>query len=48
MIARSIRLALDSGLFERVIVSTDDEEIAALALARGGTGAIYASGGPGR
>lgn len=35
MIARSIRLALDSGLFERVIVSTDDEEIAALAWARG-------------
>ncbi len=35
MIARSIRLALDSGLFERVLVSTDDEEIATLALARG-------------
>ncbi|MBV6750754.1 pseudaminic acid cytidylyltransferase [Pseudomonas chlororaphis] len=35
MIARSIRLALDSGLFEQVIVSTDDEEIAALARARG-------------
>ncbi|WP_248799530.1 pseudaminic acid cytidylyltransferase [Pseudomonas sp. MWU13-2105] len=35
MIARSIRLALDSALFEQVIVSTDDEEIAALARARG-------------
>jgi N-acylneuraminate cytidylyltransferase len=31
MIARSIRVALESGLFSRVVVSTDDEEIAGLA-----------------
>jgi N-acylneuraminate cytidylyltransferase len=31
MIARSIRVALECGLFSRVVVSTDDEEIAALA-----------------
>ncbi|MGY2199192.1 cytidylyltransferase domain-containing protein [Pseudomonas gingeri] len=31
MIARSIRLALACGLFDRVMVSTDDPEIAALA-----------------
>lgn len=31
MIARSIRIALDSGLFAQVVVSTDDEEIAELA-----------------
>ncbi|MFW0758847.1 pseudaminic acid cytidylyltransferase [Pseudomonas sp. H11T01] len=35
MIARSIRTALSSGLFEQVVVSTDDEEIAALARACG-------------
>lgn len=35
MIARSIRTALDSGLFNEVIVSTDDEEIAQLAQAHG-------------
>ena len=35
MIVRSIRTALDSGLFERVVVSTDDAEIAELALAHG-------------
>ncbi|WP_347911176.1 pseudaminic acid cytidylyltransferase [Pseudomonas grandcourensis] len=35
MIVRSIRTALDSGLFERVVVSTDDEEIAQLARAHG-------------
>jgi len=35
MIARSIRTALASGLFERVVVSTDDREIADLALAEG-------------
>lgn len=35
MIARSIRTALQSGLFEQVVVSTDDEEIAALARACG-------------
>lgn len=35
MIARSIRTALDSGLFEQVVVSTDDVEIAELALAHG-------------
>jgi len=35
MIARSIRTALDSGLFEQVVVSTDDEEIAELAQAHG-------------
>ncbi|MFM9384584.1 pseudaminic acid cytidylyltransferase [Pseudomonas sp. UV AK001] len=35
MIARSIRTALDSGLFEQVVVSTDDEEIAELAQAYG-------------
>ena len=32
MIARSIEAALQSGCFERVIVSTDDEEIAEVAL----------------
>lgn len=37
MIARSIRTALNSGLFEQVMVSTDDEEIAELARARGAT-----------
>lgn len=31
MIARSIRCALQSGLFDRVIVSTDDDEIAQVA-----------------
>jgi N-acylneuraminate cytidylyltransferase len=31
MIARSIRVALECGLFSQVVVSTDDEEIAALA-----------------
>lgn len=35
MIARSIRIALDSGLFDHVVVSTDDEEIAALARVHG-------------
>lgn len=35
MIAGSICTALDSGLFERVIVSTDDDEIAAVARAFG-------------
>lgn len=35
MIVRSIRTALDSGLFERVVVSTDDAEIAELARAHG-------------
>lgn len=35
MIARSIRTALASGLFNAVIVSTDDEEIAELAMAHG-------------
>jgi N-acylneuraminate cytidylyltransferase len=35
MIVRSIRTALQSGLFEQVVVSTDDEEIAALARACG-------------
>jgi pseudaminic acid cytidylyltransferase len=35
MIARSIRTTLDSGLFERVVVSTDDEEIADVAIAHG-------------
>ncbi|WLH37199.1 pseudaminic acid cytidylyltransferase [Pseudomonas sp. FP2196] len=35
MIVRSIRTALDSGLFERVVVSTDDEEIAQVARAHG-------------
>jgi N-acylneuraminate cytidylyltransferase len=35
MIVRSIRTALESGLFERVVVSTDDEEIARVALAHG-------------
>lgn len=35
MIARSIRTALQSGVFEQVVVSTDDEEIAALARACG-------------
>lgn len=35
MIVRSIRTALDSGLFDRVVVSTDDEEIAGVAQAHG-------------
>ncbi|RBL72056.1 pseudaminic acid cytidylyltransferase [Pseudomonas sp. MWU13-2625] len=35
MIVRSIRTALDSGLFEQVVVSTDDADIAKLALAHG-------------
>ncbi|SFR85286.1 N-acylneuraminate cytidylyltransferase [Marinobacter daqiaonensis] len=35
MIAWSIQAALDSGCFDRVIVSTDDEEIAAVARAHG-------------
>lgn len=35
MIVRSIRTALDSGLFEQVVVSTDDEEIADVARANG-------------
>ncbi|MGF6109794.1 pseudaminic acid cytidylyltransferase [Pseudomonas frederiksbergensis] len=35
MIARSIKTALDSGLFAQVVVSTDDEEIAELARASG-------------
>jgi pseudaminic acid cytidylyltransferase len=35
MIAHSIRTALASGLFARVLVSTDDEEIAELARAHG-------------
>ncbi|WP_166222452.1 pseudaminic acid cytidylyltransferase [Pseudomonas atagonensis] len=37
MIARSIRTALDCGLFEQVVVSTDDEEIADVARAHGAT-----------
>jgi N-acylneuraminate cytidylyltransferase len=35
VIARSIRTALDSGLFDAVMVSTDDPEIARVALDRG-------------
>ncbi|MCP1475116.1 pseudaminic acid cytidylyltransferase [Pseudomonas sp. EB276 TE3739] len=35
MIVRSIRTALDSGLFEQVVVSTDDAEIADIARAHG-------------
>ncbi|MBY8960246.1 MULTISPECIES: pseudaminic acid cytidylyltransferase [Pseudomonas] len=35
MIVRSIHTALDSDLFEQVVVSTDDAEIAELALAHG-------------
>ncbi|MVV51317.1 pseudaminic acid cytidylyltransferase [Pseudomonas sp. PB120] len=35
MIVRSIRTALDSALFDQVIVSTDDEEIADVARAHG-------------
>ncbi|NHW98834.1 pseudaminic acid cytidylyltransferase [Pseudomonas koreensis] len=35
MIVRSIRTALHSGLFEQVVVSTDDADIAELALAHG-------------
>ncbi|APC15349.1 pseudaminic acid cytidylyltransferase [Pseudomonas frederiksbergensis] len=35
MIAHSIRVALESGLFDEVIVSTEDEEIAALARTLG-------------
>lgn len=35
MIVRSIRTVLDSGLFDQVVVSTDDAEIAEVALAHG-------------
>ncbi|MFJ2464770.1 pseudaminic acid cytidylyltransferase [Pseudomonas sp. NPDC087615] len=35
MIVRSIRTALGSGLFDRVVVSTDDQEIAEVARAHG-------------
>ncbi|WP_332762037.1 pseudaminic acid cytidylyltransferase [Pseudomonas koreensis] len=35
MIVRSIRTALDSGVFEQVVVSTDDAEIAEVARAHG-------------
>ncbi|MFJ4247644.1 N-acylneuraminate cytidylyltransferase [Pseudomonas helmanticensis] len=35
MFVRSIRMARDSGLFDQVVVSTDDEEIAELAQAHG-------------
>lgn len=35
MIVRSIKTALDSGLFAQVVVSTDDDEIADLARANG-------------
>jgi N-acylneuraminate cytidylyltransferase len=35
MIVRSIRTALDSALFDQVVVSTDDEEIAEVARAHG-------------
>ena len=35
MIAHSIQCALQSGLFDRVIVSTDDDEIAEVALQYG-------------
>jgi N-acylneuraminate cytidylyltransferase len=35
MIVRSIRTALDSGLFDQVVVSTDDAEIADVARAHG-------------
>ena len=35
MIVRSIRTALDSGLFDQVVVSTDDEEIAEVARVHG-------------
>lgn len=35
MIAHSIGAARDSGLFDRIIVSTDDDEIAQVALAHG-------------
>jgi N-acylneuraminate cytidylyltransferase len=35
MIVRSIRTALDSALFDQVLVSTDDEEIAEVARAHG-------------
>lgn len=35
MIVRSIRTALDSGVFEQVVVSTDDAEIADIARAHG-------------
>ncbi|MFS2174296.1 cytidylyltransferase domain-containing protein, partial [Priestia megaterium] len=35
MIVHSIRTALKSGLFEQVVVSTDDAEIAEVAMAHG-------------
>lgn len=35
MIVRSIRTALDCGLFDQIVVSTDDEEIADVARAHG-------------
>lgn len=37
MIVRSIRTVLDSGLFDEVVVSTDDEEISELARVHGAT-----------
>ncbi|MHB8643762.1 MAG: acylneuraminate cytidylyltransferase family protein [Gaiellaceae bacterium] len=36
LVARAIAVALESGALDRVIVSTDDEAIAAIALAAGG------------
>ena len=35
ILAYSIEAALETGLFDRVMVSTDDDEIAAVALAHG-------------
>jgi len=35
MISWSIQAAIDSGLFDRIIVSTDDDEIASIALSAG-------------
>ncbi len=45
VIEYSIRAALQSGCFERVMVSTDSEEIAAVAPRMRGMGSIPAVGG---
>lgn len=44
IIAYSIEAALQSGLFDEVMVSTDDEEIAEVACRYGGKGPVYAFG----
>ncbi len=52
MIARSIRMALNSGLFDQVVVSTDDAQIAEVARQQGAQvpfmRAVHAACGAGR